>query len=73
MTSNEYDVKFLQIFSQFIIDMEKLPPDVAHPGIGETMEDICSLLRIARVSIDITEVLFSVQSRHDNDADRAGP
>lgn len=63
MTSNEYDVKFLQIFSQFIIDMEKLPPDVAHPGIGETMEDICSLLRIARVSIDITEVLFSVQSR----------
>lgn len=63
MTSNEYDVKFLQVFSQFIMDMEKLPPDVAHPGIGETMEDICSLLRIARVSIDITEVLFSVQSR----------
>lgn len=59
MTSNEYDSKFLQVFSQFIFDMEQMPPDLEYHGIGETMENICSLLRIARVSIEFTEMNIS--------------
>ena len=49
MNSSDYQHKFKDLFSQFIFNMEMLPPDVKHPDTTVVISDLCRFLRIARL------------------------
>ena len=55
MNSSDYEKQFTKIFSEFICDMEKIPPDIVHPDVFRSVEKICKFLRIAHFSGSIME------------------
>lgn len=38
---------FNEVFSEFILNMEQIPPNIVHPHISAAIADICRFLRIS--------------------------
>lgn len=55
MNSCDYEKQFTQLFSDFIYDMEKIPPDIEHPDVFKAVYDICRFLRIADFTASLME------------------
>lgn len=51
MNSYDYEKSFTQLFSDFIYNMEKIPPDTEHPNVFKAVSDICRFLRIANFTV----------------------
>ncbi len=51
MNSSDYEKQFTQLFSDYIYDMEKIPPDIEHPDVLKAVSNICRFLRIANFTV----------------------
>ncbi len=49
MNNTDYQHQFYSLFSEFIYNMETLPPDIVHPDTTAIVSDLCKFLRISRL------------------------
>ncbi len=55
MNSSDYEKQFTQLFSDYIYDMEKIPPDIEHPDVLKAVSNICRFLRISYFTASLME------------------
>ncbi|MBQ3139685.1 MAG: EAL domain-containing protein [Ruminococcus sp.] len=55
MNCYDYDTHFTKLFSDFIYDMEKIPPNIEHPEVFRSVAKICKFLRISEFTASLME------------------
>lgn len=55
MNNNDYEHRFSNLLSSFILDMEKIPSDITHPSINEASADMCRFLRISHLEATLIQ------------------
>lgn len=56
MNNDDYEKKFSELLSSFVLDMEKVPTDITHPGIASACVNMCTFLRISR--LEATQIQY---------------